>query len=175
LQSTGKQSEAQGADEAAIISGAADDDAGDTPDSPLPGGSAGKTDPALSPNGMNEELKNNVVANRRKRWSAFIFIGLVVAAFFGMLLTAFYKLFFGTYLVEAITAANDSWQWHVLVFLGVALVLLAAIPLSLSLAMVKMIEDGRQEESGSGVKTPSVELVKALADIFKAVASSIKS
>jgi len=174
LQNTGKQGKTLSADEAAIISDAADDDAGDSPDSPVAGGSAGKTDPAFTPDGMKEELKNNVIANRRKRWAAFIFIGIVVATFFAMLLAAFCKLFFGTYLVEAITAANENWQWHVLVFLGVALVLLAAIPLSLSLAMVKMIGGGGQEESGSGVKTPSVELVKALADIFRAVATSIK-
>ncbi|WP_313319655.1 hypothetical protein [Stenotrophomonas sp.] len=162
-----------GSAEASTITDSAKDEGAVKPPAPA-NGDPGKIDPDLTPDGMKRELEKNVAANRSKRWWAFAFVGLVVAAFFALLLAAFCKLFFGTYLVDAIKAANESWQWHVLVFLGVSLVLLAAIPLSLSLAMVKMIGGGGQEESGAAVKTPSVELVKALADIFKAVAASIK-
>lgn len=163
-----------GQQEAETITTAAKDEGG--ANSSVQGGSDhGQIDPALTPNGMAKELERNVAANRKKRWSAFFFIGAIVLSFFALLLAAFCKLFFGTYLVEIIKAANESWQWHVLVFLGVSLVLLAAIPLSLSLAVMKMIGGAGQDDSASDVKTPSLELVKALADIFKAVATSIKS
>lgn len=137
------------------------------------GEQAGIPDPNLTPKGIEDQLAENIAANRKKRWWAFRVIGAIVILFFALLMGALCKLFFGNHLAGIVGAANAGWQWHVLVFMGVGLVILAAIPLSLTLAVVRMISEGSTDNS-SDVKTPNVELAKALAEMFRTIAASFK-
>lgn len=137
------------------------------------GQQAGIPDPRLTPKGIEDQLAENIAANRNKRWWAFGVIGAIVVLFFALLMGALCKLFFGNHLAGIVGAANSGWQWHVLVFMGVGLVILAAIPLSLTLAVVRMISEGSADNS-SDVKTPNVELAKALAEMFRTIAASFR-
>lgn len=127
----------------------------------------------LEPDGPEDQLRYNQKANRKMRWMAFGVIGGLIVFFFLLLMAALFKIFFGSYLASIISAASVGWQWHILIFLGATLVLLAAVPLSLSLALVRMISDKKDDEAQE-IKAPSVELIKALAHICKSVATSMK-
>lgn len=127
----------------------------------------------LEPDGPEDQLRYNQKANRKMRWMAFGVIGGLIVFFFLLLMAALFKIFFGSYLASIISAASAGWQWHILIFLGATLLLLAAVPLSLSLALVRMISDKKDDEAQE-IKAPSVELIKALAHICKSVATSMK-
>lgn len=93
--------------------------------------------------------------------------------FFLLLVAVFCKIFFGDLLVALVGAATNDSSWHALIFLGGSIVLLAAIPLSLAMAVVRMISD-RDKDEGIEVKTPNVELGKVLVDLLKAISTAVK-
>ncbi|WP_416203727.1 hypothetical protein [Xanthomonas euvesicatoria] len=72
----------------------------------------------------------------------------------------------------AILASARGAGWHVILLTGLVLVILAAVPLSLTLALVRMISSGKQEDDGSngnpGITTPQIELFKAMLEMVKA-------
>lgn len=131
-------------------------------------------DPNLFGDSLQREFRENVKAHRTKRWVAFISAGVVCAIFFLLLAAVFFRIFFGDLLVGVVGAAANNSSWHALIFLGGAMVLLAAIPLSLAMAMVKMISD-RDREEGGDIKTPNVELGKVLVDLLKAITAAVKN
>lgn len=136
---------------------------------------AAVNDPALVKNPLRDEHRKNIEAHRSKRWIAFWGISFVSFIFFGMLIFIFYQIISDDYLPVIIGAADKTWQWHILVFLGGALVLAAAVPLSLAMALVKMISDTDKggNESSSDLKAPGIELAKAIIDLCKSVSSSL--
>lgn len=137
-------------------------------------GQTAKIDPAFQSGGLTDQVIKNLEAHRRKRWFAFWSISVFSAAFFGLLWFAIFNVFKGHFLTGVLGAASANWSWHILVFLGAALVILAAVPLSLTMGIVKMISEKENREEGGGegmVKSPFLELAKQIADLSKAVVS----
>lgn len=125
-------------------------------------------DPAIPAKTDTESYRNQVEldmeAYRKLRWSAAIFVGILALIFFLSLAAAFCRIFFGNYLIELIEAASAGGQWHTLFFLGIVLAIFSAIPLSLSLAVVKMIS-GKSQDGSTEVKIPVIELARAIAEL----------
>lgn len=136
------------------------------------GREGGTPDPALNKNSIKEEHRLNIEAHRRKRWAAFGVAGFVSFAFFALLFFILHRLFFTPFIAEAVGAANGSWQ--AMVMLGALVALVSAIPLSLALALVKMIsERGQEPEDDSDLKAPGVELARAIIDLCKSVTAAL--
>ena len=99
---------------------------------------------------------------------------IATGVFFALLIAFILSLIFSDVLSGIIEKASTSGHWHVLVFLGVALTLLAAIPLSLAMALMKMISDKDSTGSDGGdMKAPGIELAKAIIDLCKNVTAAI--
>jgi len=131
-------------------------------------------DPSLDQNPLREEYRKNIEAHRDKRQTAFVAGAITSGLFFGLLIAFVLRLLFSDFLLEVIAVAANAWQWHVLVFLGVTLALLAAIPLSLAMALMKMISDKDSAGSDGGdMKSPGIELAKAIIDLCKNVTAAI--
>lgn len=77
---------------------------------------------------------------------------------------AFRHIFFGNYLIELIEAASAGGQWHALLFLGIVLAIFSATPLSLGLAVIKMIS-GKSQDGSTEVKIPAIELARAITEL----------
>lgn len=138
-------------------------------------GQPGVFDPTLDKNPLRDEHRKNIEAHRRKRWFAFWGISVISTVFFGMLIAIFWQIISDNYLLFIIGAADKSWQWHILVFLGGALVLAAAVPLSLAMALVKMISDTEKSggDGSSDLKAPGIELAKAIIDLCRSVTDKV--
>lgn len=134
----------------------------------------GASDPGLGANPLRDEYKKNIEAHRRKRWYAFWGISIISVCFFALLGIFIFRLLSDDFLPAAIGAASSNWQWHILVFLGAVLALSAAIPLSLAMALVKMISDKEKSDSeGGDLKAPGIELAKAIIELCKSVTSAL--
>jgi hypothetical protein len=134
------------------------------------------TDPSLSTssNPLRDEYKKNIEAHRNKRWYAFWGISSVSIVFFAILGIFICRMLSDNFLPAVIGAASSNWEWHILVFLGAVLALTAAIPLSLAMALVKMISDKEKDESDGGdMKAPGIELAKAIVELCKSVTSAL--
>ena len=144
--------------------------------SAIPHGQPATPDPALSPgaNPLRDEYKKNIEAHRNKRWYAFWGISSVSIGFFILLGVFISRILSDNFLPAVIGAASSNWEWHILVFLGAVLALTAAIPLSLAMALVKMISDKEKDESDGGdMKAPGIELAKAIVELCKSVTSAL--
>lgn len=131
-------------------------------------------DPSLDQNPLREEYRKNIEAHRNKRKTAFFAGMIATGVFFALVIAFILSLIFSDVLSEIIKAASTSGHWHVLVFLGVVLTLLAAIPLSLAMALMKMISDKDSTGSDGGdMKAPGIELAKAIIDLCKNVTAAI--
>lgn len=115
----------------------------------------------------SSEIQQNMAAYRRMRWAAFFGIGLISGLYLLALLCVMWRLFGSDYL-PAVLGATPSFDWHILVMIGAALVIFAAIPLSLVMALVRMISEQKPEGNGE-IKIPSTELTKVLVDALKNV------
>lgn len=136
--------------------------------------SAAERDPSLDKNPLREEYRKNIEAHRNKRKIAFIAGASTSGVFFVLLIAFILRLLFSDFLLRVIAVAANSWQWHVLVFLGVTLALLAAIPLSLAMALMKMISDKDSSGADGGdMKAPGIELAKAIIDLCKNITAAI--
>lgn len=134
-------------------------------------------DLGIPPTALVEVYKNqaeqSLEAHLRMRLLAFYVVGILSTAYLLCLLCVLWRFFDGELLAAVIGASRGGINWHLLVLIGIALVIFAAIPLSLVMALVKMISD--KDEDGSNIKTPTVELGKVLYDLIKGfVASSGK-
>lgn len=106
-------------------------------------------------------------ARRKMRWIAFGVLGVLCSIYLVCLVVALTTLFLNPETLAIVSTVKD---WHFLTLLGIALVIFAAIPLSLSLALVRMISgkgpgDEKQELS---ITTPQLELFKVIIEAAKA-------
>lgn len=63
--------------------------------------------------------------------------------------------------------AKQGVDWHAWLLVGVGLVIFAAVPLSLSMALMKMIAEKNDDKKEYGMTTPHIEALKIVADIVK--------
>jgi len=114
----------------------------------------------------DDQVLENMRAHRRLRTWAFFVAGGIALAFFSLLWCALRQVFFDGYLAGILGASTRPDSWHSLVLIGVSLALLATIPLSLCLALVRMVSDKDQGDESS-VKMATTELGKVLYDLVK--------
>ncbi|UYK72562.1 hypothetical protein [Xanthomonas sacchari] len=125
-----------------------------------------------SPDSMVEIYRNqhelSEEANRSLRGQAFVWLGVACLVYLGCLLIALLSLIDNSSL--ALLLRTDGTNWHALILLGLILVIFAAVPLSLAMALVKMISRADQETGGkgSGITTPQLELFKVFLEMVKA-------
>jgi len=117
------------------------------------------------------QLDRNHAAHREMRWVAFSALGGLSLVFFVSLLWMLLR-FANLPAIGALLILGKDSNWHVLVLLGLGLVVIAAIPLSLSLGLMKMIS--ATEDQGPTVSTPTTEAVKVVADLISQLYKSIK-
>ncbi len=119
---------------------------------------------ALSEN-YDQITKDTLEAHLQMRQVAFYSAGALSAVYLVCLLCVLWKFFDGELLAAIIGASQDEVNWHILVLIGIGLVIFAAIPLSLVMAVVKMVS-GKDEDT-SDIKTPTSELGKVLYELVK--------
>ncbi|WP_206413889.1 hypothetical protein [Lysobacter enzymogenes] len=108
------------------------------------------------------------------RWIAFGVIGVVSLIYLVFLLVAFVKALSGNALAAVVGAANgSSVGWHGLVLMGALFALFSAIPMTLLMALVKMISDKPSSEAPD-LKAPTTELGKLFVDLMKGAIESFK-
>lgn len=122
-----------------------------------------------------DEHRLNQAANRKLRNVAFYAVGALTALYVLVLLCVLWRFFDGRLLSSIIGASSGSLDWHVLVLIGIALVIFAAVPLSFTMALVKMISDRSDCSDEVALKTPSTELGKVLLDLFRSIAQAARS
>ncbi|KHS08016.1 hypothetical protein RM61_07265 [Xanthomonas phaseoli pv. phaseoli] len=109
------------------------------------------------------------VANRK--WRKYAFLALGVSCLVYLLLLPFAICMVINDSTLAVLASTSKGAWQVIALIGLVLVILAAVPLSLSLTLVKMISrfgDHTDDKSSElGITTPQIEFVKALLEMFK--------
>ncbi|MFZ6696797.1 hypothetical protein ACO0J1_13605 [Stenotrophomonas acidaminiphila] len=113
----------------------------------------------------------NHEAHRSMRWWAFWGLGILVLMFFAALLVVLLR-FASPYAVWSLLELSSDANWHALVLMGVALVVLSAVPLSLSMGLMKMISAA--EDKSPVVSTPTTEAIKAVAELISQVYKAIK-
>ncbi|HEY1033980.1 MAG TPA: hypothetical protein VGE09_03250 [Pseudoxanthomonas sp.] len=121
----------------------------------------------------DDQVLENMRAHRQLRTWAFFVAGGIALAFFGLLWCALKQVFFDGYLAGILGASTQPDSWHSLVLIGVSLALLATIPLSLCLALVRMVSDKDQGDESS-VKMATTELGKVLYDLIKGFVTQAK-
>lgn len=112
----------------------------------------------------SDEERDNSKAHRRMRWWAFGVLGTVCIAYLITLLIALARIFFCDILPKVIPTGSD---WHTLVLVGIALVVFAAVPLSLAMALVRMISEGGPDAEKPSLKTPQLEAIKIAFELLK--------
>ncbi|MEB1529859.1 hypothetical protein [Xanthomonas sp. WHRI 7945] len=117
-----------------------------------------------------DQYELSEVAHRSFRRWAFFAVGGASLAYLIMLPIAIFCVV-DDHSLAILASARDA-GWHVILLTGLVLVILAAVPLSLTLALVRMISSGRQEDDGKNgnfaITTPQIELFKALLEMVKA-------
>ncbi len=122
-----------------------------------------------------DETRLNKEANRKMRRLAFNVVGGVCVLYVLVLLCVLWRFFDGRLLASVLGAPGGHLDWHLLVLIGVALVVFAAIPLSFTMALVKMISDSSSQEDSFELKTPNTELGKVLLELIKSMLASSKA
>ncbi|KAB7767588.1 hypothetical protein CKY51_10995 [Xanthomonas maliensis] len=108
------------------------------------------------------------------RWTAFICLGGLIALFLFVLLLTLVELLDRTFLLKLVEQGKEL-NWHILVFGGVVVAVFAVVPLSLAMALVKMISLSQHSDAGGDYKTPTTELGKIVLELIKSVAKAAKS
>lgn len=124
----------------------------------------------VSPDARDETYEDitrrTLEAHLLMRKVAFYTTGILSTIYLLCLLCVLWKFFDGELLASVIGASKNEVNWHVLVLIGIGMVIFAAIPLSLIMAVVKMVS-GKNEETNDDIKTPAMELGKALYELVK--------
>jgi hypothetical protein len=121
---------------------------------------------AASSADLQEGLKD-LRDRRRMRGLAFLVLGVVCVVYFIALLLALNQIV----TPELLAIVEMAKDWHVLLILGMGLFLLATVPLSLTLAIVKMIsdkDDGKSKNELS-ITSPQLEIVKLIIEAAKSL------
>jgi hypothetical protein len=117
---------------------------------------------------FSEQDQANMAANRKMRFWAFIGIGAMSILFLLVLLGVLCQFFDGRLIASALGASSLN-GWHALILIGVALAIFAAIPLTLLMALVRMIsEPGADADT---IKLPTTELAKLCFESIKSAFS----
>lgn len=127
--------------------------------------------PSALVDSFRDQIERNHAAHRSMRWFAFGFAGAVAVCYLIALLLVLYRLLDPAGMAAVLGAPSASAGWHGLVLVGIVIVIFAAIPLSLTMALVKMISD-RQQDEELALKTPSTELGKILLDLLKSMVNA---
>lgn len=122
-----------------------------------------------------DETRLNKRANREMRKLAFYVVGGISGVYVLVLLCVLWRFFDGRLLASILGAPGGHLDWHMLVLIGIALVIFAAIPLSLTMALMKMISEASADTEGSDFKTPNSELGKVLLELFKSMLAASKT
>lgn len=134
---------------------------------------------AVSPQAKEEvyedEFRLNQRANREMRRLAFYVVGGLSAIYVLVLLCVLWRFFDGRLLASILGAPGGNFDWHMLVLVGVALVIFAAIPLSLAMALGKMISESSSKADSFDLKMPNTELGKVLVELLKSMLAASKS
>lgn len=123
---------------------------------------------------FQSEADRNHKTHRYMRVAAFIVLGALIAAFLIVLLLVLLNLLSSEFL-SVLVKGGATMNWHILVFAGAALAVFAAVPLSLAMALVKMISVEQNCDADGNYKTPTTELGKVILDLIKSVAQAAKS
>lgn len=103
---------------------------------------------------------------RRMRLLAFSSLGLVCLAYLVLLLIFLYKFF----LCPPDFIKNPGTSTHVYVLIGLAIIIMAAVPLSIALSLVKMTADTNYSKDDEAVlTTPNLEIIKVIIDNCKSL------
>lgn len=125
-----------------------------------------------------DEYRANLKANRGFRRLIFFCVGGGAVAFFALL---FVRLCQFTSVAFANLSATENSaptftaiDWHAYIFYGVVLLILSAIPLSLVMALIKMVKDSGvgDSEDDPAVRTPAFELGKVISETISGIVSN---
>lgn len=117
---------------------------------------------------FNDEPRRISQAHRRLRNTAFMVFGGLCVAFLIALLCLLIDLFsLDSPLLYVF--AKMKVDWHAWLIVAIALVIFAAVPLSLAMALMRMIANRTEadEKSDYAIKTPQLEAIKIMADTIK--------
>lgn len=127
----------------------------------------------VSPNALTETLDNqlaeNMKANRELRKKAFYVLGGLSVVFLLALLCVLWR-FFNADGLAAIAGATNADDWHLLVLVGIGFAAFSGIPLSLLISLMRMISEksnGKDEESVV-LTSANAEVLKLFLALFKA-------
>lgn len=119
------------------------------------------------------QLDLNHEANRQMRWVAFIGIGMFVGFFLFILICTFVELVNQKMVLELLRNKEEL-NWHTLVFFSIMIAMFAAIPLSLAMALVKMISEKDHKSDDVELKMPTTELGRVILDLLRSVIAAAK-
>ncbi|WP_144774321.1 MULTISPECIES: hypothetical protein [unclassified Luteimonas] len=118
------------------------------------------------------ELHSNMQAHRIMRWVAFGGIGFISLIFVLCLLVVMSRILHWE--AESVPRIlRDAKDWHAWAFVGACLVIFAAIPLSLMMALIRMISVDQEDPGAAEIRTPATELGKVLIELFKAITAKL--
>ena len=141
---------------------------------PVGGSSDGPAAPGSLVEEYRKQLDLNHEAHRHMRWAAFLGLGSLIALFLFVLLITMVELLDREFILKLVDSGSKL-NWHILVFAGVVVAAFTAIPLSLAIALVKMISLSQHDSEDGAYKTPTTELGKVVLDLLKSVAQAAKS
>jgi membrane protein implicated in regulation of membrane protease activity len=125
--------------------------------------------PEVPKSARTQDYKDEVVEDMKvhrsmRRWAFFVMGGLVVCYLVALLAVLLISFFHNKFLLAALVVPNAN--WHVLVLIGIAIIVFAAIPLTLAMALVKMISSSH-EDAEAQITLPNAQLVTLLIDALK--------
>ena len=123
--------------------------------------------PPSSEGFTNHELE--VAKDRRTmRRIAFYALGGVCLIYLFVLLCTLYRLLGDP---QKFLPSGES-AVHSTVIIGIAMVIFAAVPLSLAMSLVRMTSDSKENSKETPLTTPHLEFLKAVIEAVKAVVKS---
>jgi hypothetical protein len=128
----------------------------------LSGGNVSSSDA----NALNDALQDSAL-RRKLRTSAFYGFGALASIFLIAFCFVVAKLLTSEQLLAILSGSHE---WHFITVLGIALVSFAAVPLSMVLALLKMIsaDDSSETKEEISLTTPQVEFLKIVVEMVKA-------
>lgn len=105
------------------------------------------------------------------RWFAFWGFGILCVLFLLILMVSLAALLVDRKILAVITHASD---WHFVALLSVAILALTSVPLTLSIALVKMISHSHKSSDAMpmSLTTPQIEFFKLIVEAIKTVTRS---
>jgi hypothetical protein len=151
------------------------------PSSPVASGPAPTEPPSLPPASLDlaggqvdpaegrlidDEIRDRLADNksfRWMRWAAFAVFGVTCITLLIVVVWSLHSLFVDRETLAIVATAHD---WHYLTFLSVVVIAMAAVPLSLCSALIKMVSKAQKDDVAFSLTTPQVEVVKMIVQMF---------